>query len=193
VTAAATGGRQGGPRRTEGRPTLLTIGHSTHSAQRFGELLGDAGVRWLVDVRIGPGSRRNPQFQRTALEQWARVQGIGYRWERRLGGFRPLPPDAPDTALRNPSFRAYAAHMRTPDFHDAIAGLLELAGQVRTAIMCSESLWWRCHRRLVADAVVLLESWQVLHVMPDGRLSPHRPTEGARVVGDELYYIASSG
>jgi uncharacterized protein (DUF488 family) len=169
-------------------PVLLTIGHGTHPADQFGRLLAGAGVQSLVDVRIGPGSRRNPQFQRASLEQSMPQHGIEYRWERRLGGFRTLPPDSPDTALRNESFRAYAAHMRTPEFGAAVTALLEQARSLRTVIMCSESVWWRCHRRLVADAVLLLHGWDVLHVMPNGRLTGHRPTDGVRVDGDELYY-----
>jgi uncharacterized protein (DUF488 family) len=122
------------------------------------------------------------------LEQWLPEQGIAYRWEQRLGGFRRLPPDSPDAALRNESFRAYAAHMRTADFRSAVDKLLDSALVQRTAIMCSEAVWWRCHRRLVADAVLLLRGWHVRHVMPDGRLVEHPPTDGVRVVGEELYY-----
>lgn len=167
---------------------LLTVGHSTHSTEQFERLLDRAGVQSLVDIRIGPGSRRNPQFQRAALEAWIPQMGIRYHWERRLGGFRTLPPHSPDTALRNESFRAYAAHMRTPEFHAAVAALLEQADRLRTVIMCSEAVWWRCHRRLVADAVLLLHGWDVRHVMPNGQLIPHGPTAGVRVAGDELYY-----
>jgi uncharacterized protein (DUF488 family) len=171
-----------------GALVLLTIGHGTHPASEFGRLLAGAGVQSLVDIRIGPGSRRNPQFQRASLEESLPEQGIEYRWERRLGGFRKLPPDSPDIALRNESFRAYAAHMRTPQFRAAVEELLAQAGRLRTAIMCSESVWWRCHRRLVADAIMLLHAWDVLHIMPNGKLVRHQPTEGARVDGDELYY-----
>jgi uncharacterized protein (DUF488 family) len=172
----------------EGGPVLLTIGHGTHPAEEFAGLLQNAGIQSLVDVRIGPGSRHNPQFQRAALEEWLPRIGIEYRWEKRLGGFRPLPPGSPDTALRNESFRGYAAHMRTPDFHAGLADIQVQARRRRTVIMCSESVWWRCHRRLVADAAVLLHGWQVWHVMPDGRLAAHRPTEGARIRDAELYY-----
>jgi hypothetical protein len=103
------------------------VGHGTHPAEGFAELLQKAGIRALVDIRIGPGSRRNPQFQRAAMADWLPATGIDYRWERRLGGFRPLPPDSPDTALRNESFRGYAAHMRTPEFHAALADVRDRA------------------------------------------------------------------
>jgi uncharacterized protein (DUF488 family) len=169
---------------------LLTIGHGTHPANEFVDLMRGAGVTRVVDIRIGPGSRRNPQFHRTALAEWLPAAEIDYRWERRLGGFRRLPKDSPDTALRNESFRAYAAHMRTPDFRTAVAELLSDSPDRRTVVMCSESVWWRCHRRLVADAVVLLHGWDVQHVMPDGRLVPHPPTAGVRVAEDELIYDA---
>jgi len=144
----------------------------------------------VVDIRIAPGSRRHPQFNRDELERWLPESEIAYRWEQRLGGFRKLPPHSPDVALANASFRAYAAHMRTPDFE---AAMHELLGGVRsepTAVMCSESVWWRCHRRLVADHAVLVDGVEVRHLMPDGRLSEHRPTEGARVVGGRLVYDA---
>ncbi|HJQ01654.1 MAG TPA: DUF488 domain-containing protein [Jatrophihabitans sp.] len=174
--------------RDDGELVLLTIGHGTHSASEFGRLLAGAGARSLVDIRIGQGSRRNPQFQRASLEEALPQHGIEYRWEGRLGGFRKLPPDSPDIALRNESFRAYAAHMRTAQFRAAVEELLEHASRLRTAIMCSESVWWRCHRRLVADAIMLLHAWDVLHIMPNGKLVRHQPTDEARLDGDELYY-----
>jgi uncharacterized protein (DUF488 family) len=169
---------------------LLTVGHGTHSAGQLAGLLTAVEVRSLVDIRIGPGSRRNPQFQRTAMKRWVPGHGIDYRWERRLGGFRPVPPDSPDVALRNHSFRGYAAHMRTDEFRAALGQLLDAATDERTVVMCSESVWWRCHRRLVADAAMLLHGCAVQHVMPDGRLAAHRPTDGVRSVHDELYYDA---
>jgi len=172
----------------DGVTELFTIGHGTHPVEEMTALLRGAGVLAVIDIRIAPGSRRHPQFQRGALAGWLPAADIGYRWERRLGGFRRLPPDSPDTALRNESFRAYAGYMRTAEFRDALGELLGDAAEVPSAVMCSESLWWRCHRRLVADHVVLLDGWQVNHVMPDGRLAEHRPTDGVRVAGDELYY-----
>lgn len=171
---------------------LFTVGHGTHPAAEFSTLLQGAGIQTLVDVRIGPGSKRNPQFQRDSLEQWLPEAGLEYRWERRLGGFRRLPPDSPDTALRNESFRAYAAHMRTSEFRAALDELLGLAASRRVVVMCSESVWWRCHRRLISDAAVLLHSFDVTHLMPDGRLAPHPPTDAARVAGAELVYDVAS-
>jgi hypothetical protein len=167
---------------------LLTVGHGTHPQQRFVELLHDAGVKALVDVRTAPGSRRNPPFRRAELARWLPEAGIAYRWEPALGGFRRLPHESPDTALRNESFRAYAAHMRTPPFATAIAVLANGARMQPTAVMCSESVWWRCHRRLIADHSVLLDDLPVQHLMPDGRLAGHRLTDGVRVSGNVLIY-----
>lgn len=124
------------------------------------------------------------------MASWLPAGGVGYRWEQRLGGRRPNPPDSPDVALRNVSFRGYAAWMRTPEFGEALTQVL--ASPARTAVMCSESVWWRCHRRMVADAAVLLRDAEVLHLMPDGRLSPHAPTDGVRVAGDALVYDAGT-
>src|SRR5687768_8156825 len=97
---------------------LLTVGHGTASQDEFGELLAGAGVQALVDVRIAPGSRKFPHFGKDLLAEWLPGAGVAYRWEKRLGGFRKLPPDSPDVALRNDSFRAYAAYMRSSEFLD---------------------------------------------------------------------------
>jgi uncharacterized protein (DUF488 family) len=162
---------------------LLTVGHGTSTPEELGDRLAQAGVELLVDVRRFPGSRRHPHLSREAMQEWMPVD---YRWEERLGGRRRLPPDSPDVAMRNASFRGYAAWMRTPDFRAALVEVL--AEPKRSAVMCSESVWWRCHRRMVADAAVLLHHVEVRHLMPDGRLTPHPPTSGVRVAGDELVY-----
>jgi uncharacterized protein (DUF488 family) len=120
------------------------------------------------------------------MAQWLPQGGVSYRWEKRLGGFRKLAPDSPDTALRNDSFRAYAGHMRTPEFGAAIDALLVEAVDAAVAVMCSESVWWRCHRRLIADFLVLAREVEVEHLMPDGRLTTHVPTDGVRRRDDGL-------
>jgi uncharacterized protein (DUF488 family) len=167
---------------------LLTVGHGTASQIDFAERLTDAGVQALADVRIAPGSSKFPHFGKDQLAAWLPAAGVAYRWEKRLGGFRKLPPDSPDVALRNDSFRAYAAYMRSPDFLDALAGLIAQAAEERVVIMCSETVWWRCHRRLIADHALLLDGVDVLHLMPGGKLAPHQPTSGVRVAGTELIY-----
>jgi uncharacterized protein (DUF488 family) len=167
---------------------LLTVGHGTASQGEFAELLASAGVQALVDVRIAPGSRKFPHFGKDQLAGWLPAAGVDYRWEKRLGGFRKLPPDSPDSALRNDSFRAYAAYMRSSEFLDALGGLIKLAAEEPVAIMCSETVWWRCHRRLIADHALLLDGLEVLHLMPGGKLTPHVPTSGVRVAGKQLVY-----
>jgi len=170
------------------RSVLLTVGHGTHAENEFAALLRTAGVATLVDVRIAPGSRRFPQFGRAALEGWLPARGIAYFWERRLGGFRKLPANSPDVALRNTSFRAFAAHMRTSEFAAAVDEVVARAAAEPTTLMCSESLWWRCHRRLIADYACLIRRLEVRHIMPDGRLRSHELTAGVRVSGSELLY-----
>ncbi|MDR6415150.1 DUF488 domain-containing protein [Pseudarthrobacter sulfonivorans] len=167
---------------------LLTVGHGTASQEQFAELLATAGVTSLVDVRIAPGSRKFPHFGKDLLAEWLPAAGVAYRWEKRLGGFRKLPPESPDVALRNDSFRAYASYMRSPEFSLALGELLMMAAEQTAAIMCSETVWWRCHRRLIADHAALLDGIEVLHVMPGGKLVPHQPTSGVRVSGTELFY-----
>lgn len=143
-------------------------------------------MRDVVDVRTAPGSRRNPDVMRAALREWLPGAGIGYRWDERLGGFRRPAPDAPDTFWRNEAFRGYAGHMRTPEFLAAMDELLPAAERTRTAVMCSGSVWWRCHRRLIADFAVLARGRDVLHLAHDGRLTAHPPTPGARPRDDGL-------
>lgn len=170
---------------------MLTVGHGTATQDGFAATLRAVDVESVVDIRIAPGSRRHPQFGRPALESWLPNMGVEYRWEKRLGGFRKLPPDSPDVALRNHSFRAYAAHMRTDEFSAAADELLGDAAARRVAVMCSEAVWWRCHRRLLADYLVLNRNVDVRHVMPDGRMNLHQLTDGVRVDHDgQLVYDA---
>lgn len=162
---------------------LLTLGHGTLDQDGLGALLEGAGVRRLVDVRRFPGSRSNPAAKQPALEELAADLGIEYRWDDRLGGRRRLDADepSPDTWWRVGQFQAYAAWTRTPQFRAGLADLLHGIPSARTAMMCSESVWWRCHRRLVADVVLVEHEVPVLHLMHDGRLTPHAPSEGARL------------
>lgn len=168
---------------------IVSFGHGTASADRIVALLRSADVGLVVDVRTAPGSRRNPHVARRELERWLPEHGIGYRWDRRLGGFRRPPADSPDVFWREPMFRGYAAYMRTAEFAAAIDELLAEAR--RQAVMCSESLWWRCHRRMIADFLVLVRDVPVRHLLHDGRLTSHEPTAGARrVAGGLLRYDA---
>ncbi len=165
---------------------LLTYGHGTESAERTVATLAGAGVASLVDIRTAPGSRRNPQFARTAMEDWLPEAGIAYRWEKRLGGFRRPSAGNPDVAWRESMFRGYAEYMRSADFRAAVDGVLAEAGERQVAVMCSESVWWRCHRRLVADFVSVARGIEVRHLMHDGRVEPHRPSPGLRLRDDGL-------
>ncbi|MDA8396009.1 MAG: DUF488 domain-containing protein [Candidatus Dormibacteraeota bacterium] len=169
-------------------PLLLTVGHGTATAAEFLKLLEVARVQALVDIRSVPGSRHNPQFARRALEQWLVGAGVGYRWEVGLGGFRRGKPDSAHLGLHHPAFRSYADYMETPVFVAAVDRLLEEAGARTTAVMCAETLWWRCHRRLLADHLVLVRKVSVLHLDHRGHMSPHVPTAGAVVVHQALVY-----
>ena len=173
---------------------LFTVGHGTLSADELADLLTEAGVQFVVDVRSAPGSRRHPQFGRAELETWLPGAGVGYRWEPDLGGFRRTSPSSPNVALRHPSFRGYADYMATDCFGHALTHVLDDASHQVVAVMCAETLWWRCHRRLIADAATLCFAAEVHHLGHDGRLSPHRLTEGVRVDGHGgLVYDAQPG
>ncbi|WP_169983251.1 DUF488 family protein [Microbispora sp. H10836] len=170
----------------DARVTLLTFGHGTAPRGHLIPLLHAADVREVVDVRTAPGSRRNPDAGRAALTAWLPEAGIGYRWDRRLGGFRRAAPDSPDVFWENASFREYAGYTRHPDFLTAMDELLAQARAARTAVMCAEAVWWRCHRRIIADFAVLARGARVLHLSHDGRLAEHAPTSGARLRDDGL-------
>jgi uncharacterized protein (DUF488 family) len=169
-----------------GTVTVRTVGHGAQTADAFTALVRGAGVGHVVDVRSYPGSRRHPHFGRAAMEDWLPAAGVAYSWDPRLGGRRTGVPGSRHTGLTHDSFRAYADHMETPDFTAGVAALLDVAAAAPgggVAVMCAESLWWQCHRRLLADALVLLRGVAVEHLMPDGRVAPHRPTDAARVEG----------
>ncbi len=160
---------------------LVTVGHGTLSREQFATVLVGAGIELLVDVRSYPGSRRNAHFNRQAMAGWLPAVGVDYRHEPRLGGRRSPAGDSPHLGLREPGFRGYADHMSSEDFHQALLELLAASRRRPTAVMCAESVWWRCHRRLIADAAVLLHDVEIGHLFHDGRLAPHEPTAAARV------------
>lgn len=176
---------------------LWTFGHGNLPQDDFVTVLTDAGVGSLVDVRRFPGSRRHPHFSSDAMADWLPATGIGYRWEQRLGGRRRLDREEKDLDpwWQVEAFRAYAAHTRTPDFAAALGDVLaEVAASDRAvAVMCSESLWWRCHRRLISDAAVLLHGMPVQHLAHSGKLTEHQPAAGARVADEGLRYDVTTG
>ena len=167
---------------------LFTFGHGTLDAERFASLLHGAGVELVADVRAFPGSRRHPHFGRNAMAGWLPGGGLAYCWLPALGGRRRPVRGSAHVALRNESFRAYADHMETAVFAGGVTELLDAAGAAPTAVLCSESLWWRCHRRLVADHLVLVERIEVVHLLHDGRRTAHAPTDGVRLDGSRLAY-----
>jgi uncharacterized protein (DUF488 family) len=167
---------------------IQTVGHGTLPAEGLVDLLAGAEIDLLADIRSFPGSRRNPQFGRDEMARWLPEDGVTYQWMRPLGGRRRPVEGSRHTALRNESFRAYADHMQTAEFLQGVDELLATADAATTAVMCSESVWWRCHRRLLADHLVLIRGVTVTHLMHDVRRTPHPPTEGVRVEGDTLVY-----
>ncbi len=180
----ATGEESGGA----DLPRLLTFGHGTLDQGEISERLTVAGVRLVVDIRTAPGSRRHPHVSRGQLERWLPELQIAYRWEPRLGGWRKPSAASPNVGLQNASFRGYADYMTTPEFRWGLDSLLEDCRERKTAAMCSETLWWRCHRRLVADAATLARGLEVWHLSGRGSLERHRVTEGVRVEQGRLVY-----
>lgn len=168
---------------------LLTFGHGTASADELAALIRGAAIDLVADVRSVPKSRRLPHVWAGEMAAWVpELSGAAYAACPALGGFRKRNPGSANVALRHPAFRAYADYMMTPPFFAALDELLARASQARTAVMCSETLWWRCHRRLIADAATLLRGVTVRHLMHDGTLHIHVPMSAARVVGNELRY-----
>ena len=154
---------------------VLTVGHGARSIEELTAVLRDAGVRVLIDIRRFPGSRRHPQFARESLAVTLPVAGIQYEWQgEELGGRRSGHAPTRHTALRNAAFGGYADHMDTPSFRRALDTLVARAhAGERLAVVCAETLWWRCHRSLVADALAC-RGVEVVHLLGVGRREPHR-------------------
>ena len=167
--------------------TVWTVGHSTRSGEEFGQMLVAHGVQVLVDVRMFPGSRRYPQFNRAALSESLTAIAIEYKHEPRLGGRRTARADSHNTAWKNPQFRAYADHMETDEFKNAVEDLLELAREARVAVMCAEALWWRCHRSLISD-YLKAAGHTVIHILDQTKTEEHPFTSAARIIDGKLSY-----
>ncbi len=172
-------------------PRLIhTIGHSNHPLDVFLRLIAGAGIRLIADVRRFPASRRHPHFNGDALAESLAKVGVGYRPFAAMGGRRGArEADSPNTGWRVAAFNAFADHMNTPEFQQALAELEDLAAAEPAAIMCSEAMPWQCHRRLIADALTT-RGWVVRDVMGSGKIAPHRTTEFLRVVDGRLTYPA---
>ncbi len=166
---------------------VLTVGHSTRPIDDFIALLAAHGVTQLVDVRTVPRSRHNPQFNEDALATSLQAAGIGYVHAPGLGGFRRAAADSPNAGWRNLSFRGYADYMQSPEFGESLFGLIELARRDRVALMCAEAVPWRCHRSLIADAL-LAHGIATCEIASERRLQPHRLTPFAHVHGVDVTY-----
>jgi uncharacterized protein (DUF488 family) len=169
--------------------TIWTIGHSTRAIEEFLSLLAGSRIEAIADVRSFPGSRRYPQYGREALAATLAAGAIGYHWLPALGGRRRALPDSPNTAWRNASFRGYADYMSSTEFAQGLAELLQGSNRARTTIMCSEALWWRCHRSMIADALCV-RGIKVVHILDAKHSVVHPMTSPARIVGGVLSYAA---
>lgn len=169
-------------------PVICTIGHSTHAIETFLGLLEQHEIATLADVRAFPSSRRWPQFNQGDLQQSVEHAAIAYKWFRSLGGRRNSKrPDSPHTAWRIPAFRSYADYTETAEFVAGLDEMIAIASAARMAIMCSEGLWWRCHRRIVSDQLTV-RGWEVRHILPDGKLTLHTLADFASVNDGRIVY-----
>jgi uncharacterized protein (DUF488 family) len=166
---------------------ICSVGHGARPLEELLEVLRDAGVRSLADIRTFPGSRRHPQFGQAALRGSLAGAGIAYVHLRGLGGRREPRPDSANTALRVDAFRGYADHMVSEEFARDLSALEELARAAPTAYMCAETLWWKCHRRLLSD-LLATRGWEVTHLLTPGKSEAHRVWDVAREVDDGLVY-----
>ncbi len=170
--------------------TIWTIGHSTRALAEFLEALHSQQINALADVRTLPGSRRFPHFNQAPLATALQAEEIDYHHFPDLGGRRKPRPDSRNTAWRHPAFRGYADFMESPEFATAAERLKALAGERRTAIMCAEAVWWRCHRSLIADHLKA-QGWKVLHIFNSDKVQEHPYTSAARIVDGQLSYETS--
>jgi uncharacterized protein (DUF488 family) len=166
---------------------VFTIGHSTRSIEEFISLLKENNIAVLVDVRNYPGSKRYPHFNKEALERSLPDQGIEYIHSKDLGGRRKPAIESINTRWRNTAFRGYADYMQTKEFEKAIKELEAFAQERPTVYMCSEAVWWSCHRSLISD-YLKIRDWKVLHIMNEGKLTEHPYTSAARIINGQLRY-----
>jgi uncharacterized protein (DUF488 family) len=173
---------------------FYTIGHSTRSLEEFGDLLSENGIGLVADVRTMPRSRTNPQFNTDVLPDALAAQGISYRHLAELGGLRGKrkdQPQSPNTFWENSSFRNYADYAGTEAFRAGLATLRTLGHERTTAIMCAEAVWWRCHRRIIADYLITAGE-DVFHIMAPGKAEPARLTPAARLTGNGVILYTAS-
>ena len=166
---------------------VFTIGHSTHPLDAFIAMLQSFSIAVIADVRNFPGSRRYPHFNKESLEQSLKQNGIDYLHFKELGGRRKPSPDSINTNWRNEAFRGYADYMQTAEFKNGMEKLQNLAMKKTVAYMCSEAVWWRCHRSLMSD-YLKVRGWKVMHIMGVGKAEEHPYTSAARIADGELRY-----
>ena len=167
--------------------TIYTIGHSTHPIDAFIRLLQEFGIEAVVDVRTIPKSRHNPQFNQDALREALQKNGIGYLHLKALGGLRRPSKTSINTAWKNLSFRGFADYMQSEEFRQGLEQLMQLAAEKSAAIMCAEAVPWRCHRSLIADALVI-RNYSVIEILGEAASRPHQLTPWAKVDGDQITY-----
>ncbi|GIW79319.1 MAG: hypothetical protein KatS3mg105_1126 [Gemmatales bacterium] len=171
--------------------TVFTIGHSNHSIDRFIALLKQHRIEALVDVRRYPASRRLPHFNRPHLAKVLAEHGIEYHWLQSLGGQRQKGlPDSPNLGIKEGAFRNYADHMLSDEFRNGVDRLLQIGDTTRTAMMCAESSFRQCHRKLLSD-FLLANGVTVQHILASGDLEPHQLSEGAKAASGNVTYPAS--
>ncbi len=166
---------------------VWTIGHSTHTIEHFVSLLNSLNIEIVADIRNYPGSKRYPHFNKDALKRYLKEGNINYVHLKDLGGRRKVVADSVNKAWRNNAFRGYADYMQTTEFKNAVETLQQSAIGQKTAFMCSEAVWWSCHRSLVSD-YLKINGWQVLHIMGEGKATEHPYTKPARIIDGQLRY-----
>ncbi|HZD53260.1 MAG TPA: DUF488 domain-containing protein [Woeseiaceae bacterium] len=189
MTSKASKSRRAKRTASERSPVIYTVGHSTRSFDELVELLRAHGIERLLDVRTVPRSRTNPQFNRDTFGPALRNRRITYRHMKDLGGLRRARPDSVNTGWRNASFRGYADYMQTDAFREALEKLIELADEKTTAIMCAEAVPWRCHRSLIADALIV-RGFEVRDIMSPTNAKPRAVNPMAKVQGTRITYPA---
>ncbi len=173
------------------RRTIYTIGHSTNSINEFLEMLRSFDVEILADIRSLPGSRKFPQFNKENLKISLEKNDIQYVHLTDLAGRRKVKKDSKNTRWNNDSFRGYADYMETTTFKNAVENLENIAMEQATVYMCSEAVWWRCHRSMVSD-YLKVKGWTVLHIMAIGKVQEHSYTSPARIVGEQVFYSSEN-
>ena len=171
---------------------IWTIGHSTHTLQEFIDMCYSFNINSRVDIRSYPGSRKFPHFNKETLEVSLPQHDIEYIHLRKLGGRRKVDPHSKNTLWRNESFRGYADYMQTDAFEEGVAQLIKIAKRKRVAYMCSEAVWWRCHRSMVSD-YLKAQGWEVLHIMQSNKATEHPYTQPAHIIDGQLAYVPEKG